>query len=205
MTELNDTEVIAAGVKSMADVSKNGLVPHFFYCGHHYFYTNDRTSRLQNMFLTIMRSSGIQSSNLTILHMLRRKLIVKETVEKAYKGKLEEYAVSINDDLESFFVNLQNQKTIKSERVLSFFTPKLTDEEMKLVEERNKLHLGTYAFYYAGQNPDFNDKKMKESDSKSKYVLGHCRRRTFPLTLESNEKETTENDLSDTKKKCILL
>ena len=126
--------------------------------------------------------------------MYRGKLITKEKMKQAYQGKWKfentsDYvAVSINDDLESFFENLQNQKTIKNERVRSFFTPKLTDEEMKLVEERNELHLRTYENYYHGENPDVNDEEMKRSDSKSKYVQGLCARYTIQLTLESNEK-----------------
>ena len=121
----------------MSDVSKTGLVPHFIYCGHRYLYTNERISRLGNIFLTIMRRYGIQSSNLTTLRMYRRKLITKENVKNAYQGKWKSkekskcYTVSINDNLETFFDNLQNQQKINREMVRSFFTPKLTDDEMK--------------------------------------------------------------------------
>ena len=209
MIELHDTEVIDAGAESMSDVSENGLVPHFIYCGDHYLYTYESRSLLWNILLTKMRSYGVQSAILTMLDMYRGKLITKEKVKKAYQGKLKKgsikHAVSINDDLENFFVNLQNQKQIKGETVYSFFTPKLTDKEMKLVEQRNKRHLDTYWKHYKGHNPDVNDEEMKKSDSKSKYVQGLCARDTRVLTLESNEKETTENDLSDTKKKCIIM
>ena len=178
----------------MSEFSENGFVSHFIYCGHHYSHTNESIRRLRNIFLTKMRRYGIQSSNLTMLRMHRRRLITKEKMKNAYQGKWKSkkrsnfYTVSINDDLENFFDKLQTQKKINRETVRSFFTPKLTDDEMKLVEERNDLHLRTYAFYYAGQNPDVNDEEMKRSDSKSKYVQGDCYRYTFPLTLESNEK-----------------
>ena len=182
----------------MSDVSKTGLVPHFIYCGDHYLQTDESRSLLWNILLTKMRSYGVQSAILTMLDMYRGKLITKEKVKKAYQGKLKKgsikHAVSINDDLENFFVNLQNQKQIKGETVYSFFTPKLTDKEMKLVEQRNKRHLDTYWKHYEGHNPDVNDEEMKKSDSKSKYVQGLCARDTIQLTLESNEKDTAEND-----------
>ena len=80
-----------------------------------------------------MRKYEIQSSILTMLHMLRLNLVTKEKVKKAYEGKLKNdddwniYVGSINDDLEEFFINLRNQKEVEEEEVLSFFTPKLTN------------------------------------------------------------------------------
>ena len=143
--------------------------------------------------------------------MYRRKLMTKEKMKNAYQGKLKndkvwkDFPGSINDDLENFFDRLQNQQKINRETVRSFFTPKLTDEEMMLVEERNKLHLETYLVHHRGRNPDVNDEEMKRSDSKSKYVEGFCARYTRVLTLESNEKQASAEDSSDTKKECIIL
>ena len=103
--------------------------------------------------------------------------------------------VSINDDLEEFLINLQNQEEVKDERVKSFFTPKLTNEELKLVQEGNEEHLKTYWDYYDGKNPDVDVEEMKKSDSKSKYVHGHCWRETIPLRLEASEnKDQTESE-----------
>ena len=105
----------------------------------------------------------------------------------------------LSDDLERFFDDLRNNKIIISEAV-SFFTPKLTDEELALVEDRNQQHLDTYSKHYDGKNPDVDTDEMKKSDSKSKYAQGHCYRRTIALKLESKQNEKTENDLSDTKR-----
>ena len=210
MIELNDLKVIDAGAKSMSDVSKNGLVSHFIYCGYHYSYEHESRTQFRRVLLTQMRSHGIKSAILTMLNMNRRKLITKEKVKNAYKGRWKDEKlwkdaeVSINDDLEQFFDELQNQKKTKPEDVRSFFTPKLTDEELKLVEERNKQHLGTYSKYYRGKNPDVTIKEMKRSDSKSKYVYGQCYRCTTPLKVNKNLK-AVEKRLSDTKKKCIIL
>ena len=140
-----------------------------------------------------------------MLYMNRWKLVTKEKVKKAAEGKLRNdpdwlyYKESINDDLERFLINLQNQKEVKSENVRSFFTPKLTNEELKLVKEGNKEHLKTYSQYdFRGENPDVDVEEMKKSDSKSKYVHGYCLRWTIPLTLETTE---NEDEVSDAKKR----
>ena len=95
-------------------------------------------------------------------------------------------------------INLQNQKEVKEEEVWSFFTPKLTNEELKLVQEGNEEHLETYVKYYDGKNPDVDIEEMKKSDSKSKYVHGRCHRLTIPLTLETTE---NEDEIQDEKEK----
>ena len=172
---------------------------------------------MKKIMLTKMRKYGIQSSILTMLEMERLKLVTKETVEKAYKGELENYfhwedfgpphytinyGASINDDLERFFIKLKNQKEVEDEDVFSFFPPKLTNKELKLVEEGNKEHLKSYEAHYKafGVNPDVDVEEMKKSDSKSKYVHVRCRRLTIPLILASEEtddsKETDDFDES---------
>ena len=80
---------------------------------------------------------------------------------------------------------------VKSEAV-SFFTPKLTDEELALVDERNQQHLDTYSKHYDGKNPDVDADEMKKSDSKSKYVHARCWRLTTQLTLEENRKQSLD-------------
>ena len=44
--------------------------------------------------------------------------------------------------IERFLINLKNQKEVKYESVESFF--KLTNKELKLVQEGNEVHLNTY-------------------------------------------------------------
>ena len=62
-------------------------MPHFIYCGIHYFY-QERRAKLEEIILTTMRKYGIQSSILTKLWMDRRQLVTKEKVKKAAEGKL---------------------------------------------------------------------------------------------------------------------
>ena len=107
--------------------------------------------------------------------MQRLNLITKEKAKEASEGKLKndkdwkDQEISFNDDLEIFFTNILNSKEIKKEIVPSFFTPKLTKEELKLVEIENDEHLNTYLAHSAGLNPDVSAEEMKKSDSKSKY------------------------------------
>ena len=143
------------------------------------------------MILTKMRKYGIQSSILTKLYMTRLKLVTKEKVKKAAQGKLKNdphwAERSVNDDLEEYFINLQTQKEVQFQMVGNFFTPKLTNAELKLIDERNEEHLKTYVDHFHGKNPDVDVEEMNKSDSKSKYVHGVCSRVTIPLTLATEE------------------
>ena len=192
--ETHDTKVIDAGVQSILEFGEDGLFPHFIYCGDYYVGSQEAQNRFLTVFLTKMKKIGIEFAVLTMLTMWRRKLVTKETVKLAYKGKLRadeewnKFERSINDDLETFFINLQNRKIIKSETVGSFFTPNLTEEEIKLVEGRNEQHLSTYLFYCAGINPEVDIDELKRSDSRSIFVQVGCSRTTMPLKQASKRK-----------------
>ena len=144
-----------------------------------------------------MKKYGLQSSILTRLRMNRRNLITKEKFKAAYQGKMKnefgwrDYEGSINDDLESFFNNLQeisSQEEVKEGHVRSFFLPKLTKEELKLVDEKNSEHMMTYwGKFYA----DVDEEEMKKSDSKDKYVHVGCFRETAVLNLDDDLSETS--------------
>ena len=152
-----------------------------------------------------MRKYGIKSSILTMLFMGRSNLVTKEKVKQAYKGKLKDSEgwvdeeKSINDDLERFMINLQNQKEVKDENVYSFFLPKLTNEELKFVQDGNKQHLKTYLNHFLGGNPDVDVEEMKKSDSKSKYVHASCWRRTMKLNIEEMDAEMNDKITTSTR------
>ena len=107
--------------------------------------------------MTKMKENEIQSCSgwLTHLSMQRLHLITKEKQIQAYKGQLkneEEWGViddwdvyngSIGDDLESFLAKIKNQE-VEDEYVETFFLPKLTNEELKLVAAKNEEHLMSY-------------------------------------------------------------
>ena len=173
----------------MVDFGANDMMPHFIFCRTRFF-SFDVFEKLKDIILKKMQEYRIQSSILTTLAMFRRNLTTKEKSKQAVERKLENrplwrrYKGSINDDLDSFINDLQNSNEVEDEYVQSFFTPKLTKEELKLVEEKNEEHMRTYSKYF---NADVDVEDMKQSDSKDKYVHSACRRKTVHLTLESNQ------------------
>ena len=191
----------------MVNFGNDELKPHFIYCGDYYF-ESERYEIFEKMFLTKMKKFGIKSSMLTMLYMWRYNIITKEKANEASEGKLKDergdYEVSINDDLEMFLNNILNSKEIKEEKVRSFYTPKLTEEELKLFEARDKNRLdipyldNTYYNHYITKNTLYSNKyrkwklfeeEMKKTDSKSKYILCECLRLTYSLTLEEKKKK----------------
>ena len=186
------------------NLEKNDMMAHFIYCYDDYYRYGpyELFKKLKEIFLKKMRAYEIPSSILTTLHMFRLKLITKEKSKEAAEGKLKNdpdwknYKGSINDDLDSFINKLQNSNEMEDEVVWSFFLPKLTKEELKLVEEKNQEHMMTYwekaqitlGNKLANKNlADVPVKEMKQSDSKDKYIHSECLRRTVHLSLESNQ------------------
>ena len=106
--------------------------------------------------------------------------------------------------MEDFFINLENH-AIRDEWENSFLTPKLTEKELKLVEDRNEHYLSTLEDHFYGHNPDVDLKEMKKSDSTSKYVHAPCIRWTFYLTLESILKRSSGENISDKETKKQVL
>ena len=113
--------------------------------------------------------------------MFLEKRSLQPRVEKhkqLYAGKLKDdpkwrvYKMSINDDLEDLITRLSQSETIDIEDVNCFFTPKLTKEELKLVELKDEAHLLSYSNFsqkfFRGGDPDVDPEEMKKSDSKDK-------------------------------------
>ena len=156
---------------------------HVIYCGEYSYIFHDTC-------LDKMKKYGMQSLILTSLSMIRKNLITKEKSKQAYKGELKNdedwkyFEGSINDDLETFVVNLREGE-IQYEEVRSFFLPKLSKEELQLIDIRDEKHLKTYSYYLTDKNVDVDVEEMKRSDSKDKYVKVSCRRETILLTIDS--------------------
>ena len=124
---------------------------------------------------------------LTSIHLQRLELITKEKMDSYCKG--EEYLKdSVNDDLESLFENIRLGK--KSEIfVRTYFLPKLTEEELELIERRDTSYLQTFFDWFINkENPDVPETEMMLSKSDSKYVRGRAQRRTFVI---ENSSETS--------------
>ena len=99
-------------------------------------------------------------------------------MENYYKGKEDQRRkYSVNDDLESLFKNMRLGKE-PDEWVRTYFLPKLTEKEMKLVEEKNRCYFQTFEDSF---DPDVDETEMMQSESDSKYILSACDRRTFTI------------------------
>ena len=145
--------------------------------------------------MTKLRKYGIQSSYLTVLNMHRMFLITKEKAKRIAEKKSKQgdhmlmwahTGESINDDLDSLFYRFQKQEEIENEIVTSFIMPKLTTEELKLVEEYDPEHIKTFRWEELAYVVEAGPEAMKKSDSKDKYLQCLCKRRTMQLTLETN-------------------
>ena len=95
-------------------------------------------------------------------------------------------AYSVNDDLESFFEDLRLGKE-PDEKVYTYFLPKLTEEEMELVEQKETNYLKTFSEGFLGGNPDVPEAEMLLSESDSKFLKGFGYRRTFTIENSSEQ------------------
>ena len=180
-----DLEQFDLGIKKAAEYQADDLKTHFIVAGNYYFWYAQR-DRMVSIILNKMKKYGIKEAMVTIIQMTRWYLITKEKMEDYYKGKEKQNGLdkkSVHDDLDSFFDKLQNGWW-GEEEVGTYFIPKLTEKEKKLVEEKDKDHLMSYFDGRFGGDPDVSKKEMDESESKSKFVRGSCERWTFILNTK---------------------
>ena len=179
-----DEKVITAALKKISENEPKELKIHFVYAGRYYFLWNE--DKLRSIILNGMKKHKIKSVMLTSIYLRRWNLITKEEMESYCKGEKDEKD-SVNDDLESLFENIRLGKE-PDEEVYTYFLPKLTEEELELVEKRDPSYLQTLS----SLNPDVNETEMMLSESDSKYVRGRSLRRTIVI---ENSSENTSNNL----------
>ena len=119
--------------------------------------------------------------------MRRLGLITKQAMENYHNGKNYWRGVSVNDDLESLFEDLRFGK--KPNRLAhTYFLPKLTKEELKLVAQKDISYLLTFAL----PKPDVPEAEMKLSEPDSKFVQGFGWRKSFIIENSSSKTFETE-------------
>ena len=97
------------------------------------------------------------------------------------------YDGSVHDDTDTFTMLLLDGLQ-KEDFSITYFFPKLSEEELKLVKDKNKDHLRTYSYYHCeGLDPDVPKEEMAKSKSKSKYVACEGSRITVHLNLDDIE------------------
>ena len=138
--------------------------------------------KLRSFILNGLKKNKIKTVMMTRIELWRRQLLTKENMESYCKGK-KNLKASVNDDLESFFENRRLGKDLEknygpNEDHVTYFLPRLTEEELELVERRDRSYYRTFEFSW---NPDVNEFDMMHSESDSKYVEGWCVRSTFVI------------------------
>ena len=172
-----DKKIIDSASRKIAEDEDKELRAHFVYASDYYFWPD----KLRSFILQGMKKYKIKSVMVTKITLHRNKLITKEVMEKFCKG--EKYKkVSVNDDLESLFEDLRlGQKPKRF--TWSYFFPKLTKEEMELVEKKDASYLQTFH----KNDPDVKEAEMMASESDSKFVDGSGWRATFTMENSSSQ------------------
>ena len=137
-----------------------------------------------------MKQYNIKSVNVTIINKIRYRIITKEATENYLKGKKNEKD-SFNDDLETLFEHLRLGKKLEDKEVNTYFSPKLTEEELDLVERKDSNYMQT--FY--DRDPDVRGNEMLFSESDSKFIQGIGYRTTFKLEISSSKNISRPIDL----------
>ena len=152
------------------------MIPHFIICfGHWKEYVGYDVKTSKDIFLSKMRRYGIRSATLTKLHFWRHNLQSKEAVIQKHRMARQDQLEMDNgnnvtvqrilsEDLESFYTNFQNQEPqLKKENASIFTTQKLTEEELKLLKDRDKDYLNKFNWYRESGGPfSIFDEDMKE-------------------------------------------
>ena len=191
-----DIGIFEAGIQRAAENSDKDLDTHFIFAGNNHHDHDDfgwTQTLLQKVMMipkihgnyeeleTIMRNGmdkyQIKSALLTWVWMCRQDLITQELMKDYYKGKMISsegfHKESVHDDLDSLFYRLQLGENPDGEDVLTFFLPKLTEEEHKLIEDKNFDYLETFM---GGLEAGFG---MNKSDST--FIFGNCSRTSYMI------------------------
>ena len=146
---------------------------HILYAGGNYWYEEHR---LELFIVEGIKKYNIKKVMVTKIDMWRRNLITKEKMENYCKGE-KSTKESVNDDFESLFEDIRLGKKPKSQ-MGTYFLPKLTTQELKLVARKRDSFMHTFLFKMGA---DVSEAEMKLSESDSKFVRGICRRKTFTI------------------------
>ena len=153
---------------------------HLVYAGDHYIY---HEAKLRSFIWNGMKNNKIKSVMVTKICMTRENLITKERMESICRGEEKELKDSVNDDLESLFEDIRLGKQL-DEWTETYFLPKLTEEELELVEQEKK-NGNDFSFkgllQFNRSNPDVPETEMMLSQSDSKYIRGSSFRETFVI------------------------
>ena len=173
-----DETIIDSAIQKCVEKKAEVLEMHIIYAGSYY----DVQGQTFKSFVSLEKHD-LRSAIITQICMLRFFLITKEKMEEICLGKSDWGGYqpgilpkeSVNDDLESVFEKFQHGRELE-QFADTYFLPKLTHEELELVEKTDQDY---FRSFYRFKNPDVKDEEMKSSESNSKYVFGYCGRWTY--------------------------
>ena len=148
-------------MKKFVESKTNEIKTHLIFISD---YSNVHEDELKSFMQKTVKKYEIDSVMVTTIQIWRHHLITKERMENYCKGK-ELQKESVNDDFESLIQNLRLGKQPDNWRS-TYFLPKLTTKELKLVQSKDLNYLDTFL----KRDPDVDEAEMKLSESKSKFV-----------------------------------
>ena len=173
-----DSLLLLKAIRSALEINSKSaaiqLKMHFVHAGDYYWEHEDT---FRSLILEGMKRYKIKSVMMTSVDMWRQNMITKEKMEKTYQGKEDTHRKkSVNDDLESFLEDLRCGKE-PDETVSTYFLPKLTEEELELVERKDRSFLRTFEL----RDPRVKKAESMLSESDSRFVYGLSWRKTFTI------------------------
>ena len=154
---------------------------HFVYAGNYYFKPEIISFRLNSLIQKVIKKHKIKRAMVTKIYMGKSHLITKEKMDM-YTNYEQKTIESVNDDLDSLFENIRLGKA-QNEKFRTYFFPKLTKEELKLVERKDEIFMETFE---TKMHADVDKVEMAASESNSKFVWVDCKRTTFTIQNSFN-------------------
>ena len=189
--EQSDESIIDLAFTKIVE-TKTEVIDTHFVCACDYWGSWILEDRLTPLILKEMTRFHIKKVMVTIICLKRNGLITQEKMEnyceKNSKQKRrrrrrerrvcsEQQKISVNDDLEILFEDIKFGKAING-FALTYFLPKLTPKELKLVERKDSNFMETF---HENMDADVNKAEMKASETDSKFVLAEGFRKTFKI------------------------
>ena len=148
LQESYDIKIINSAFELIENFGYHDLKPHFIYAGEYYIF-NEIFSIIDKY---KMKKNNIEQAMMTMVHMWRDHLVSNKDMKHIYKEgtlvqSLTEPSIrspiltSVHDDLESYLLKLmiqdESKNEINDELEWTYFLPKLTPKEMKLLKSKN--------------------------------------------------------------------
>ena len=177
-----DKETLASAAINALQTWSAKTDVHVVYAGLNYITQFLEPEILDQLIVDILNAIKLKSLMITVISMERNSVITKEVMKDCYKGifhkpyKLGFDRMSVHDDLDLLFEQTKYGQIINPSYSSVYFLPKLTDDELLLLKNKNKDYLKTFSIFHHGQNPDVDVAEMIKSKSKSKFAYCMCTR-----------------------------